>query len=238
MGSLSFPDNLPPGWKNLLQEEKEKPYFSKLVRFVRGEQESGKKIFPDLPLVLRALQDTDIDAVRVVILGQDPYHGDGQAMGRSFAVPVALQKKPPSLINIFKEIESDMGAPPDRRGTDLSGWASQGVLLLNTVLTVRAHEPFSHRDKGWEEFTDSVIRHLNARERPLVFMLWGAPARQKKTLLDLNRHIVLEAPHPSPLSAHRGFFGCRHFSKANEAIRKIAGAKEVDWLLTGNECHQ
>ncbi len=175
-----------------------------------------------------------LDAVRVVILGQDPYHGPGQAIGMSFAVPNALQPKPPSLKNIFKELESDLATRIDPARSDLSGWAAQGVLLLNSVLTVEAGEPLSHRDQGWEKFTDHVMEILNRRERGIVFVLWGAAAQKKKTMIDLSRHVVIESVHPSPLSAHRGFFGSKPFSKANEALTSRLGMPAIDWSRTSD----
>jgi uracil-DNA glycosylase len=226
----SFPDNLPPVWRSKLAPEAEKPYFKKLVSFLKTERQSKKPIFPAQNHILRALQELDLDRVRVVILGQDPYHGTGQAIGLSFAVPNELQPKPPSLVNIFKEIADDLKVQLPEK-SDLSGWVEQGVLLLNTVLTVRAHQAFSHREQGWETFTDQILKHLNDREKPCVFLLWGTPARQKKALITESRHIILEAPHPSPLSAYRGFMGCKHFSKANEALQTL-GECPIDWTRT------
>ena len=224
----TFPDSLPPGWRALLGRETDAPYFKDLMRFLRDEWKSGKDIFPARENIFRALQELDLPDVRVLIIGQDPYHGAGQAIGRSFAVPNAHFPKPPSLRNILKELATDVGVTPDRAQSDLSGWSAQGVLLLNTVLTVRSGEAFSHRDQGWERFTDRVIAALNERAEPVVFILWGSAAIAKKKELDTSRHIVLESPHPSPLSAHRGFFGSRPFSKVNTALKRL-GKAPIDW---------
>lgn len=199
-------------WKRRLAEEWEKPYFAALTGRVREEYRRGK-VFPPASRIFAALDSTPFDSVKVVILGQDPYHDDGQANGLCFSVAPGV-KLPPSLVNIFKEIHDDTGAPLPADG-DLSRWASQGVLLLNSILTVRAHAAASHRDIGWEAFTDAVIRRLATEREGLVFMLWGSYAISKGAFIDRSRHLVLEAPHPSPLSAYRGFFGCRHFSRAN-----------------------
>lgn len=223
-----FPDNLPEGWRTRLRAEADKPYFGALTQFLLQERRAGAKIFPARERILCALQSVDYADVKVVILGQDPYHGDGQAIGLSFAVPNELRPKPPSLVNIVKELETDLGAKIDATQSDLSGWAQQGVLLLNTVLTVRAHQAFSHRDRGWETFTDQVIRELAARPEPMVFILWGAAAQKKKEFLRGTPHLALEAPHPSPLSAHRGFFGSRPFSKTN-AFLQGRGIAPIDW---------
>ena len=229
--SARFPDNLPDGWREQLKMEAEKPYFQQLTKFLRSEYQAGRSIFPRRERVLRALQAVDYPDVKVVILGQDPYHGEGQALGLSFAVPNALVPKPPSLVNIFKEIESDLGKPIDRSRSELTHWASQGVLLLNTVLTVRKGEAFSHRNQGWETLTDRIISLLNERKEPVVFLLWGSPARQKKNLITQPQHRILEAAHPSPLSAHKGFFGTRHFSKSNAILEKM-GRQPIEWNVT------
>lgn len=226
-----FPENLPSGWKERLAPEKQKEYFQKLTQFLQEEYRSKKTIFPPRPKILRALQALDFDHVKVVILGQDPYHGPGQAVGFSFAVPNALRPKPPSLGNIFKEISADLKVDMSNKGSDLSGWVSQGVLLLNAVLTVRAAQAFSHRGKGWEYFTDRIIQLLNEREDPVIFVLWGAAAQKKKELITNRKHFILESAHPSPLSASRGFFGCGHFSKIN-AILKEMGKEPIDWTHT------
>jgi len=191
-------------------------------------------VFPAQDRILAALQAVDYEDVKVVILGQDPYHGDGQAIGLSFAVPNALRVKPPSLKNIFKEIASDLQCSLDIQKSDLSGWTKQGVLLLNSVLTVRRSEAFSHRDHGWEKFTDRVIQLLNDRKSPIVFLLWGAAAQKKKKLLTNSTHFILEAAHPSPLSAHNGFMGCQHFSKTNQFLKSL-GKTPIDWKLTSYE---
>jgi len=224
-----FPQNLPARWREILSPEIDKLYFKQLTQFLSREYQGPKKIFPLRTQVLRALQLVDYDEVRVVILGQDPYHGAEQAIGLCFAVPDFLSPKPPSLVNVFKELEADSGFQWDRKSSELTGWANQGVLLLNTVLTVREAEAFSHREKGWEKFTDQIIEHLNKRERPIIFILWGAAAQTKKPLINLSKHFVLEAVHPSPLSAHRGFFGCRHFSKINQILSEKIGTTPIDW---------
>lgn len=223
-----FPENLPPGWRRLLEEEKEKPYFKKLGAFLKEEYQKKKAIFPRKDRILRALQLTDFDQVRVVILGQDPYHGEGQAVGLCFAVPNELQPKPPSLLNIFKELERDIGFKWNAKDSELTGWARQGVLLLNVVLSVEKNKAFSHRNRGWEIFTDRIISLLSERHQPIVFLLWGSAAQKKEELIDKKKHFILKAAHPSPLSAHRGFFGCGHFSKANQLIEKIYEEK-IDW---------
>jgi uracil-DNA glycosylase len=226
-----FPDNLPAGWRAHLQEEAQADYFQGLIRFLRDEYRAGKTIFPPRDRVLRALQSTDYSDVKVVILGQDPYHGPGQAIGLSFAVPNSLMPKPPSLMNIFKEIETDLGKKVNPHHSELTHWVRQGVLLLNTVLTVQQSQAFSHRDKGWENFTDRVISLLNERQDPLVFILWGTPARKKKILITNPIHRIVESAHPSPLSAYKGFFGTKPFSKTN-AILKELGKTPIDWEIT------
>lgn len=226
MRDLSF---LAPGWQAQVGEEFDKPYFESLRDFLRAEYRSGAQVFPPKNLIFAALRAVDFNAARVVVLGQDPYHGPGQAMGMSFAVPEGVPA-PPSLKNILKEVHADLGTPVPR-GTSLTGWAEQGVLLLNTVLTVRAGEAFSHRNKGWETFTDRIIENLGARAEPLVFLLWGAPAQAKASLVSNPAHCILKAPHPSPLSAHRGFLGCRHFSKANAFLQSV-GQPAIDWSRT------
>jgi uracil-DNA glycosylase len=225
----SFPDNLPKQWREHLRGEMSQPYFKSLTRFLLGEYKAKRSIYPKREWVLRALQMVDYDQVKVVILGQDPYHGAGQATGLSFGVTNELQPKPPSLINIFKELKDDLGIQVPRDQSDLTGWAEQGVLLLNAVLTVRHAQAFSHRDKGWEHFTDRVIRSLNEREKPVIFLLWGSAAQKKKALITHRRHIILESAHPSPLSAHRGFFGSRPFSRINRLLTETLGEKPIDW---------
>jgi uracil-DNA glycosylase len=226
--SQQFPQNLPPVWREKLSPIANEPYFKKLTAFLKTQYQEKKPVFPARDRVLHALQAVDLPAVKVVILGQDPYHGPDQAIGLSFAVPNELKRKPPSLQNIFKELESDLRVKVPPGHSDLSGWVEQGVLLLNTVLTVEATKPLSHRGKGWEEFTEAVIMHLGQRKEPLVFILWGSHAQKFKPLIDLKRHVVIESPHPSPLSAHRGFFGSKPFSRANAALKKF-GCKPIDW---------
>jgi uracil-DNA glycosylase len=226
-----FPENLPREWRGYLAEEAGKEYFKNLTQFLKQEYRAKKLIFPSQDRVLRALQEVDYSEVKVLILGQDPYHGVGQAVGRCFAVPNELEPKPPSLVNIFKEIESDLNQKVDRHHSELSGWVKQGVLLLNTVLTVRKAQAFSHRAQGWEDFTDRVIRLLNDRELPVLFIFWGAPARKKKILITHDRHRIIESAHPSPLSAYAGFFGSKPFSKANKILESW-GQPPIDWSQT------
>jgi uracil-DNA glycosylase len=214
-------------WRPILLEETRKPYFKDLLRFV-AEQRQQATVFPPDAEVFAALHLTPIEQVKVLILGQDPYHDDGQAHGLCFSVRPGIAI-PPSLLNIFKELRSDLGCKMPNNGY-LTHWAEQGVLLLNTVLTVQAHLANSHQGKGWETFTDTVIAAVNAKTEPVVFVLWGANARKKLALIDTSRHAVIESPHPSPLSAHRGFFGSRPFSKINAALRK-AGEAEIDWQI-------
>lgn len=211
-------------WKPFLKSEFEKPYFKELANFLHQEYET-KTIFPRKELVFRAFA-TDLNDVSVVILGQDPYHTPGAAEGLAFSVPNS-QPIPPSLINIYKEIDSDIGKHTNPRG-NLANWQKQGVLLLNTVLTVEAHRPKSHSNKGWEIFTTEVIKYLNQNRAHLVFILWGRDARNKKILIDTSKHLVLESAHPSPLSAHNGFFGSKPFSKCNEYL-KLNGKNQIIW---------
>jgi uracil-DNA glycosylase len=223
---------LHPSWRVPLEEEFAEPYMGALKAFLLAEREAGKRIFPKSVNWFRALDLAPLDKVRVVILGQDPYHGEGQAHGLCFSVPPGV-RPPPSLINIYKEIESDLGVRPSRHGF-LEHWANQGVLLLNSVLTVEMGRAASHRDRGWERFTDAIIQLVNAKPEPVVFMLWGSYAQKKAAFVDSvdrgGRHLVLKAAHPSPLSAHNGFFGCRHFSKAN-AFLESNGLPPIDWAL-------
>ena len=219
---------LHPTWLEPLRGEFDEPYMGELKRFLAAERDQGKHIFPKGSEWFRALDLTPLDAVRVVILGQDPYHGPGQAHGLCFSVRPDVQI-PPSLVNIFKEVESDLGIKPARHGF-LEHWAKQGVLLLNSVLTVEMGRAASHRDRGWERFTDAIVREVNQRPDPVVFMLWGSYAQKKAAFVDTSKHLVLKAPHPSPLSAHSGFFGCKHFSKAN-AFLEAKGLQPVDWAL-------
>ena len=214
-------------WKQALQSEFDKPYFAELVRFLHEEKASGQVIFPPGNRIFRAFELTPLDQVKVVILGQDPYHGYGQAMGLCFSVPDNVPA-PPSLKNIFKEIEDDLCVRMSGR-PNLEGWARQGVLLLNAVLTVRASQPASHSGIGWQQFTDAVIRCINERCEGVVFLLWGNYARAKRELIDASRHYVLEAAHPSPL-ARGAFFGCRHFSRTNDILVR-QGKTPIDWQL-------
>ena len=219
--------NIGNGWDALLKDEFQKEYYLELRKFLKSEY-SHYRVYPDMFDIFNALKLCDYGDVKAVLLGQDPYHGAGQAEGLCFSVKDGVEK-PPSLKNIFKEYTADLGYPEPASGS-LRGWARSGVLLLNTALTVREGQPNSHSGKGWEIFTDRVIELLNGRERPMVFILWGRNARSKKALITSPRHLVLEAAHPSPLSASSGFFGCRHFSKTNEFL-KSAGLEPVDWKL-------
>lgn len=230
-----FPDNLPPTWRDLLSEEQTKAYFLKLTQFLKAQYQAGKTIYPPKDKILAALQMTDFKDVRVVVLGQDPYHGPGQAIGRSFAVPNELRVKPPSLVNIFKELESDLGIHWDRKSSDLSDWSRQGVLLLNAVLTVERGRAHSHKNQGWEIFTDRVIELLNARDEPVIFLLWGSAAQKKAQIVDPKKHFILKSVHPSPLSAHRGFFGCKHFSKTNEILEQKLNRTPIEWARICDE---
>jgi uracil-DNA glycosylase len=214
-----------PSWKKVLEQEFNKPYFMDLSNFVRGEY-LKHTIYPAPTDMFRAFDLCPFDSVRVVILGQDPYHGPKQANGLCFAVHDTVTV-PPSLKNIYKEIESDIGTMPGQSG-DLSRWAKQGVLLLNATLTVQAHSPGSHQKKGWEEFTDAVIKTVSETQEHVVFILWGNYAKQKGLVIDRSKHLVLEAAHPSPFSAYNGFFGCKHFSKTNLYL-KAHGKEEIDW---------
>lgn len=218
---------LHPSWLEPLSAQFADPYMAKLKQFLVAEKAAGKRIFPAGSEWFRALDLTPLDTVRVVILGQDPYHGLGQAHGLCFSVKPGT-RIPPSLVNIYKEMESDLGIPPARHGF-LEHWARQGVLLLNSVLTVEQGLAASHQGRGWERFTDAVIAEVNRKPEPVVFMLWGSHAQKKAGMVD-PRHLVLKAPHPSPLSAHNGFFGCRHFSKAN-AFLESKGLPPIDWAL-------
>ena len=212
-------------WKDALASEFDKEYFIKLTDFVRGEYLSGKRIFPDAKNIFNAFNLCPLDSVKVVIIGQDPYHEPGQAHGLCFSV-LPPTPVPPSLVNIYKEIESDLGRKSVTNG-DLTHWAQQGVLLLNATLTVRAHAAASHAGHGWEEFTDSVIRAVAKREN-IVYMLWGSYAQKKATFVDVNKNLVLKSAHPSPLSAYRGFFGNKHFSQANEYLVGC-GKTPIEW---------
>lgn len=215
-------------WKEVLDAEFTKPYFKQLTQHLKTEKEQGKTIYPPGSLIFNAFNHTPFPNVKAVILGQDPYHGPGQAMGLSFSVPRGVPQ-PPSLINILKELHEDTGAPIPRHG-DLTSWADQGVLLLNASLTVRAGEANSHARIGWHQFTDAVIRTISEGKKGVVFLLWGKFAQEKTALIDTKSHHVLKAAHPSPLAAANGFFGCRHFSKTNQFLIK-QGDDPIDWAL-------
>jgi uracil-DNA glycosylase len=224
-----MPDiQLHDSWKAPLLPEFNSDYMAALKSFLTAEKAAGKNIYPKGSEWFRALDLTPLDTVRVVILGQDPYHGPGQAHGLCFSVKPGV-RPPPSLLNIYKELESDIGIPRARHGF-LESWAKQGVLLLNSVLTVEAAKAASHQGKGWERFTDAVIRLVNDRADPVVFMLWGAYAQKKAAFVDTSRHLVLKAAHPSPLSAHNGFLGCKHFSQCS-AFLESKGLAPIDWSL-------
>lgn len=217
-----------PSWKEVLKEEFNKPYFRQITDHIKTEKKQGKTIYPSGNNIFRAFDITPFDKVKVVILGQDPYHGPYQAHGLCFSVQNNVPP-PPSLINIFKELQDDTGVPVPKNGC-LDKWAEKGVLLLNASLTVRAAEPMSHAKIGWHQFTDTAISKLSKEKKHLVFMLWGKFAQEKVKLIDQYKHLVLLAPHPSPLSAHTGFFGCRHFSKANQYLMEH-GIDPIDWAL-------
>lgn len=214
-----------PSWKTHLSGEFENPYFKQLIGYVKNEYQT-QTVYPPGKEIFRAFDSCELQQIKVVILGQDPYHGVGQANGLCFSVRDGV-RMPPSLVNIFKEIHSDLGKPMPASG-DLGRWAEQGVLLLNATLTVRATTPGSHQNKGWEIFTDAVIKAISDEKINVVFLLWGAYAQKKGEIIDRSKHLVLMSPHPSPFSADRGFFGCKHFSKAN-AYLKSKGLKEIDW---------
>ena len=216
-------------WDELMAPEWEKEYYQSLRKFLKQEYlSSGIEIYPHMDNIFNAFKYTDYNNVRAVIIGQDPYHGAGQAHGLCFSVKKGVDK-PPSLVNIFKELQSDLGITPPPHG-ELTSWAENGVMLLNSVLTVRSGSAGSHRNKGWEIFTDKAISLLNQREEPIVFILWGGYARAKKSLIAGKQHLILECAHPSPLSAYNGFFGCKHFSKCNEFLRSV-GKEEIDWRI-------
>lgn len=218
---------IPDSWLSALESETTKPYYQDLYRFV-GDERRKYKVYPPGEDVFNALRYTPLERVRVVIIGQDPYHDENQAHGLAFSVRPGVPA-PPSLLNIYKELQTDVQFRIPRHGC-LIPWAEQGVLLLNAVLTVRAHQANSHQGKGWEQFTDAVLHAVNARSSRVVFLLWGSYAQRKAEWIDLGRHVVYKAPHPSPLSASRGFLGCRHFSKANSALQ-AAGLPPIDWQL-------
>ncbi len=225
MGKQLFNNN----WDEVLDDEFEKPYYSKLREFLKKEYVE-ETIYPQMSDLWTAFKLTPFNEVKVVILGQDPYHGPGQAHGLSFSVKPGV-KIPPSLRNMFKELASDIDCPLPESGT-LTGWAEQGVLMMNTVLTVRDGQAHSHRKQGWETFTDEVIRRLSEREKPIVFVLWGRPAQEKKKLIDTSRHAIIESVHPSPLSASRGFIGSRPYSKTNQILESWHET-QIDWCRTG-----
>ena len=212
-------------WKEILSEEFSKPYFKELVEFVRAEYAAGE-VFPKGRDIFRAFDKCPFDKLKVVIIGQDPYHGVGQANGLCFSVGEGVPF-PPSLQNIFKEVNADTGAPIPTSG-NLDRWAEQGVLLLNAVLTVRAHQAASHAGRGWEQFTDAVVRAIATRKQGVVYMLWGSYAQRKGAIADPNNNLILKSVHPSPLSSYRGFFGCRHFSKANDYLARV-GREQIVW---------
>ena len=216
-------------WDEVLAGEFEKEYYLELREFLKSEY-STHQVYPPMEHIFRALQETPYDKVKAVIIGQDPYHEPGQAQGLCFSVPEGV-KQPPSLVNIFKEMQADLGVRPPSHGNLLT-WAHQGVLLLNAVLTVREHEANSHKNKGWEQFTDRVISLLNDREDPVVFILWGANAKAKASLITNDRHCMLTGAQPSPLSAHNGFWGGRYFSRANEFLEE-QGREPINWRITG-----
>lgn len=217
-----------PSWRRALDSEFTAPYMLDLKQFLRSEKDKHKIIYPHSSNWFHALETTPLDDVKVVILGQDPYHQPGQAHGLCFSVKPGV-KTPPSLVNIYKELEADLGIKPVKHGY-LESWARQGVLLLNAVLTVENSRANSHQGKGWEQFTDKVITTINEQRSNVVFMLWGSNAQRKGSVIDTNKHLVLKAPHPSPLSAHRGFFGCKHFSQANQYL-EAHGQTPINWQL-------
>lgn len=218
---------LPAGWTSVLSDEFKKPYYSKLYSTIKNEYET-RVVYPPADEIFTAFNLTDIDKVKVLVLGQDPYHEPNEAHGLSFSVKPGVHI-PPSLLNIYKELHDELGTYIPNNGY-LTKWASQGVLMLNTVLTVRAHNANSHKGLGWEEFTDAAIKALNEQDRPIVYMLWGSNAQSKAKMLNNPKQLVLKAPHPSPLSSYRGFFGCGHFKKCNEFL-KANGLSEIDWQI-------
>lgn len=215
-------------WLKYVQDEFKKPYYRELYKFVRQEYNT-RVIYPPADDIFNAFHFTPLSKVKVLILGQDPYHGEHQAHGLCFSVLPDQPELPPSLQNIYKELQEDLGCYIPNNGY-LKKWADQGVLMLNTVLTVRAHQAGSHQGKGWEQFTDAIIEAVNAQDRPIVYLLWGKPAQSKIPMLTNPKHLILKAPHPSPLSAYRGFFGCRHFSQTNDFL-KSHGAEPIDWQI-------
>ena len=224
---MSLRSSIPAAWQAILEPEFEKPYFAKLEAFLEAER-AAHQIFPPDADVFHALELTAPNAVRVLIVGQDPYHNVGQAHGLAFSVKSGT-RLPPSLLNIYNELEADLAIPKSKSG-NLEAWSRQGVLLLNTSLTVRAHEAASHKNKGWEKLTDAIISGVSSQTQPVVFILWGGHAQKKLPLIDVSRHTVIQSVHPSPLSAHNGFFGSKPFSKVNDALRK-AGQMPIDWRV-------
>lgn len=220
--------DIEPSWKEHLASEFGKPYFSDLKRFLKEEKSAGEVVYPPGPMIFNAFNKTPFDSVKVVILGQDPYHGPGQAHGLCFSVQPGV-KPPPSLVNVFKELHKDVAFAIPSHG-NLEKWAEQGVLLLNSSLTVRAGQPASHQGKGWEIFTSAAVKALNDQKQGLIFLLWGKPAQEKGSIIDPARHHVLKAAHPSPFSADRGFYGTRHFSKANALLEK-SGRSPINWQI-------
>ena len=212
-------------WDEVLKEEFCSENYLNLREFLKKEY-SSYTVYPSMYDIFNSMKYTSFENVKVVLLGQDPYHNEGQAMGLSFSVPEGIDV-PPSLVNMFKELKAELNVEPKKSG-DLSGWAKQGVLLLNTVLTVRAHQANSHKGKGWEQFTDGIIKKISEKKEHVVFLLWGANARSKKALIDQSKHLILECAHPSPLSAYNGFFGCGHFKKTNDYLLKF-GKQPIDW---------
>jgi uracil-DNA glycosylase len=217
-----------PGWKEVLKKKFDEPYFAEIASFIKKEKATGKIIYPAGSHIFHAFDTTPFDKVKVVILGQDPYHSPNQAHGLAFSVQKGISP-PPSLVNIYKELQQDMGVPTPMHG-DLEQWARQGVLLLNAALTVEAHRPMSHSKIGWHHFTNDVIRLVSQEKEHVAFILWGGFAKTKQELIDRSKHLILTAAHPSPLSAHNGFFGCRHFSKTNAWLEKH-GLEPIDWSL-------
>lgn len=224
---MSLKSSIPASWQAILEPEFEKPYFATLEAFLEAER-SAHQVFPPPADVFHALELNAPTDVRVLIVGQDPYHDDGQAHGLAFSVKSGI-RLPPSLMNIYRELETDLGVPRSKSG-NLEAWAKQGVLLLNTSLTVRAHEAASHKNKGWEKLTDAIIQAVSSQANPVVFVLWGAHAQKKLSLVDGTRHTVIQSVHPSPLSAHNGFFGSKPFSKVNAALTE-AGQMPIDWRV-------
>lgn len=224
---MALLDQLNEDWQTVLADEFKKPYWSKLDEYVTHER-ATQTVYPSEENTFSALNAMSYEGIKVLLLGQDPYHGPNQAHGMSFSV-LPGESKPPSLNNMFKELQSDLGIKPPKHGY-LKGWADQGVLLLNTVLTVRERQPNSHQKQGWEQFTDAIIKKVSARQEPVIFLLWGGPSKKKAKLIDASRHVIIESAHPSPLSAHNGFFGSKPYSKINEALVE-RGLEPIRWEL-------